>query len=189
MSHYSKNDALKKLKEAKEHLDLEIISQDEYDELKNELKHFIIGEEKEDLYDDIDNDSNTKSEFQLPPKLSKSEIQNSGHIRSFGTIKRFKLFSKGFTIRGLKTNIYHSWEYVESVDFLWDHTVINALGHNHILDVGIQIKNGNYISETFAPNSMYIDLSSRFIKKLISDLCIIAEEKSFKVSVGNQNLV
>ena len=39
-------DAIKKLKEAKEHLDLELISQEEYDDLKNELKHLIISSDK-----------------------------------------------------------------------------------------------------------------------------------------------
>ena len=41
--------AFKKLKEAKELLDLEIINQGEYDELKNNLKPFIIDKENESL--------------------------------------------------------------------------------------------------------------------------------------------
>ena len=38
----SKDKALKKLKEAKEHLELEIITQEEYDKLKVELKPIIM---------------------------------------------------------------------------------------------------------------------------------------------------
>ena len=60
MTQLSKSDAIKKLKEAKEHLDLELISQEEYDDLKNELKHLIISSDKnepiEDLDDNIDED-------------------------------------------------------------------------------------------------------------------------------------
>ncbi len=54
MSQLSKEQALQKLKQAKQHLELELITQVEYDTLKDELKHHIMSSD-EDLNNDVEN--------------------------------------------------------------------------------------------------------------------------------------
>ena len=61
----SKEEALKKLKESKEHLELELISQDEYDNLKEELKPFIL--------DKVSTSSETK-------KIKETESDNNSKV-------------------------------------------------------------------------------------------------------------
>ena len=71
MNQLSKNEALKKLKEAKEQLDLELIAQEEYDKLKEELKDIVTNnsENEEDIQVDNDTDSKNSGQKPQPPKF------------------------------------------------------------------------------------------------------------------------
>ena len=59
----TKPEALKKLKEAKEHLELELITQDDYDKLKNELSPIIMSSSDEESETETDTDEKSETDI------------------------------------------------------------------------------------------------------------------------------
>lgn len=108
-------------------------------------------------------------------------FENTRLIAKIGTIKKLKIYNDGFTIKGATKSYSHKWDQVEEISYQWNHTTINVFGHSHELMIGIKFKSKTSLKklvETFRPHSMYVDLSSKSINKVLDGLEFISSSKN-----------
>jgi hypothetical protein len=146
MTQLSKNEALKKLKEAKEQLELELITQEEYDKLKEEFKDVATStlENEEDNQEDNVTDSSSNS---LIKKYNSAEedlykvsyITNNYSDKSivlFNILKPYKVSggrNYGSLLDAIKNENYHN-----------DQTLIDKYGEVNLESTGTSLW-GEYI--------------------------------------------
>jgi hypothetical protein len=144
MNQLSKNEALKKLKEAKEQLELELITQEEYDKLKEELKDVATStlENKEDNQEDNVTDSSSNSlikKYNIAEedlyKISYISNKYSDKSKCFNIIKPYKVsvIDMGSLLDAIKNKNYHN-----------DQTLIDKYGEVNLESTGTSY-GGEYI--------------------------------------------